>query len=113
MSVELGYYTLSVADLDRAAAFYGALFGWEFTREHQRYLHVSNTAVPMGFVCDGPSAQPNLYYHVSDLDAVVEHLHKLGGSAGEVIESKSGRGCACTDDQGTQISLWEPAPGFS
>ncbi|NRQ40536.1 bleomycin resistance protein [Nonomuraea sp. NN258] len=112
MAVELGYYTLSVRDLDRAAAFYGALFGWEFTREHERYLHVTNTTVPMGFVSDGPSAQPNLYYHVADIDAALERVRALGGATGQVIESKSGRGCAVTDDQGTEISLWQPAPGF-
>ncbi|MEV0237236.1 VOC family protein [Nonomuraea sp. NPDC050786] len=112
MSAELGYYTLSVADLDRAAAFYGALFGWEFKREHETYLHVTNTAVPMGFVSDGPSSQPNLYYHVTDLDAAVERVRELGGSTGAVYDSKSGRGCSCTDDQGTRISIWEPVPAF-
>ncbi|MFI7106584.1 VOC family protein [Nonomuraea sp. NPDC050227] len=112
MSVQLGYYTLSVEDLERAAAFYGPLFGWEFRREHERYLHVTNTDVPMGLRAGGPSAQPNLYYHVEDIDAAVERVRELGGTTGEVYESKSGRGCSCTDDQGTEISLWQPAPGF-
>ncbi|MFG1707366.1 VOC family protein [Nonomuraea sp. M3C6] len=112
MAVELGYYTLSVEDLDQAAAFYGGLFGWEFRREHEGYLHVTNTAVPMGFTSDGPSSQPNLYYRVTDVDAAVEQVRKLGGSTGEVFESKSGRGCSCTDDQGTRISLWQSAPGY-
>lgn len=112
VAVELGYYTLSVEDLDRAAAFYGALFGWEFRREHETYLHVTNTAVPMGFTASGPSAQPNMYYSVEDVDAAIKRVRELGGTTGEVIESKSGRGCACTDDQGTEISIWQPAPGF-
>ncbi|RSN06494.1 bleomycin resistance protein [Nonomuraea sp. WAC 01424] len=112
MSVELGYYTLSVRDLELAAAFYGPLFGWEFRREHETYLHVTNTAVPMGLRAGGPSSQPNLYYHVQDIDAAVEQVRELGGTTGEVYESKSGRGCTCTDDQGTEISLWQPAPGF-
>ncbi|MBF8189048.1 bleomycin resistance protein [Nonomuraea sp. K274] len=112
MTVELGYYTLSVLDLDRAAAFYGALFGWEFKREHETYLHVTNVDVPMGFTSDGPSSQPNLYYRVSDVDATAEQVRKLGGDTGEVFDSASGRGCTCTDDQGTLISLWQPAPGF-
>jgi uncharacterized protein len=111
MPVELGYYTLSVEDLDRAATFYGALFGWECEREHERYLHVTNTAPPMGFVADGPSAQPGLYYRVDDIDAAVEQVRKLGGNTGDVLDSKSGRSCTCTDDQGTQIGLWQPAPG--
>ncbi|MFB4273814.1 VOC family protein [Nonomuraea sp. MTCD27] len=113
MPVELGYYTLSVRDLDRAAAFYGALFGWEFKREHETYLHVTNTTVPMGFVAGGPSSQPNLYYHVTDIDAAVERVRELGGRTGELLDSKSGRGCTCTDDQGTELGLWQPAPGFA
>jgi predicted enzyme related to lactoylglutathione lyase len=112
MTVELGYYTLSVTDLDRAAAFYGPLFGWEFRREHESYLHVTNTAVPMGFTSDGPSSQPNLYYHVPDIDAAVKEVRELGGTTGELFDSKSGQGCSCTDDQGTTISLWQPSPGF-
>jgi uncharacterized protein len=113
MAVELGYYTLSVPDLERAAAFYGALFGWEFEREHETYLHVVNTEVPMGFVAGEPSARQDLYYRVDDLDAAVEHVRKLGGGTGEVQESKSGRACVCTDDQGADISLWQPAPGLA
>jgi predicted enzyme related to lactoylglutathione lyase len=112
MAVELGYYTLSVGDLDKAAAFYGPLFGWEFKREHETYLHVTNTAVPMGLTAGGPSSQPNLYYSVEDVDAAVERVRELGGTPGDIIESKSGRGCSFTDDQGTEISIWQPAPGF-
>ncbi|GGO78340.1 VOC family protein [Nonomuraea cavernae] len=112
MVVQLGYYTLSVQDLDRAAAFYGALFGWEFRREHKSSLHVTNTAVPMGLTSTGPSSQPNLYYRVDDIDAAVKQVRELGGTTGEVMDSKSGRSCACVDDQGTELSLWEPAPGF-
>ncbi|SEH01501.1 hypothetical protein SAMN05444920_120205 [Nonomuraea solani] len=113
MTAELGYYTLSVRDLDRAAAFYGALLGWEFKREHETYLHVTNTKVPMGFVAGGPSSQPNLYYHVEDIEAAVERVRELGGTTGELYEGRSGRGCSCTDDQGTELSLWQPAPGFA
>ncbi|MFB4294039.1 VOC family protein [Nonomuraea sp. ATR24] len=112
MPAQLGYFTLSVTDLDRAAAFYGALFGWESRREHEAYLHVTNTTVPMGFVPGGPSSQPNLYFHVADLDAAIERVRELGGSTGDVMDSKSGRGCTCTDDQGTVVSLWQAAPGF-
>ncbi|MFC7110879.1 VOC family protein [Nonomuraea rubra] len=89
------------------------MFGWEFRREHETYLHVTSTAVAMGFVAGGASSQPNLYYHVDDIDKAVERVRELGGGTGEIYESKSGRGCSCTDDQGTEISLWQPAPGFA
>ncbi|GAA2368378.1 hypothetical protein GCM10010404_23630 [Nonomuraea africana] len=109
MAVNLGYYTLSVRDLDRAAAFYTALFGWELLREHDTYLHAGNTAVPTGLTVGEPSVLPNLYYQVDDLDAAVELVGKLGGRAGEIQESKTGRFAVVHDDQETCFSLWQSA----
>nr|WP_256256984.1 hypothetical protein [Nonomuraea pusilla] len=50
--------------------------------------------------------------HVADVDAAVTRVLELGGTVGEMPEARSGRGCACTDDQGTEISIWEPLPGY-
>ncbi|MFC7713533.1 VOC family protein [Nonomuraea recticatena] len=58
MAVNLGYYTISVRDLDRAATFYAGLFGWELSREHDTYLHAGNTAVPMGLTRESPRRYP-------------------------------------------------------
>ncbi|GAA2696163.1 hypothetical protein GCM10010412_089690 [Nonomuraea recticatena] len=109
MAVNLGYYTISVRDLDRAATFYAGLFGWELSREHDTYLHAGNTAVPMGLTRGEPSALPNLYYQVDDLEAAVELVGKLGGRAGEILESRTGRFALVHDDQETSFSLWQPA----
>jgi hypothetical protein len=112
--VELGYYTVSVKDLERGKAFYGALFGWAFDADssHATYAHVGNTALPMGLTAGEPDALPNLYYRVAELDAALAKLKALGGSAKEPFTSGSGRSATCTDDQGTVFSLWEPAPGL-
>lgn len=112
--VELGYYTISVKDLDKARAFYGALFGWSFDAgsSHPTYAHVGNTRLPFGLTSGEPSKLPNLYYRVEELDGMIARVKALGGSAEPSFTSESGRGAACTDDQGTVFSLWEPAPGL-
>jgi hypothetical protein len=114
MPVELGYLTLSVKDLERAKVFYGELFGWEFEAgaSGPGYAHVKNTALPMGLTNNGPQAAANLYFRVPDLAAAEARVRELGGSIVSEYNSPTGDGALCRDDQGTEFSLWQPAPGF-
>ncbi|MEI9931412.1 MAG: hypothetical protein WDM89_12940 [Rhizomicrobium sp.] len=49
MVIELGYFTIGVADVNRAVKFYGALFGWTFEEPvGASYAHVNNTKLPLG-----------------------------------------------------------------
>jgi len=114
MPVELGYLTLSVKDLERAKVFYGELFGWEFEAgaSGPGYAHVKNTALPMGLTNNGPLAAANLYFRVPDLAAAESRVRELGGSIVSEYNSPTGDGALCRDDQGTEFSLWQPAPGF-
>jgi PhnB protein len=112
---EVGYYTLTVPDVSRGRAFYGAVFGWEFgaTADGQggTYAHVENVRLPLGLTGDRTTG-PKLYYRVQDIDAEVARVRAHGGAAGAISESRSGRGAECTDDQGVAFALWEPAAGF-
>jgi hypothetical protein len=114
MPVEVGYLTISVADTEKAERFYGELFGWQFRpgSSGQGYAHIGNTKLPMGVVPNGSDAPPTLYFRVDDLEAALAKVEALGGKAGAITESKSGRGAECRDDQGAIVHLWEPAPGF-
>jgi len=114
LPVELGYLTLSVKDLERAKAFYGELFGWEFEpgASGPSYAHVKNTALPIGFTSDGPQQAANLYFRVPDLAAAESRVRELGGAIVSEYSSPTGDGARCRDDQGTEFSLWQPAPGF-
>jgi uncharacterized glyoxalase superfamily protein PhnB len=114
----LGYYTFFAPDVDRAAAFYGGLFGWTFEAasptpdgvHHGR--HISNTPVPMGVNDDPAMPSPNLYYRVDDLEAMVAKVRELGGEVLEVEQHPSGGNAHCRDDQGVEFQLWQPAPGY-
>ena len=39
-------------------------------------------------------------------------VRELGGKADEIFKSDSGSGAVCSDDQGTEFSLWQAAPGY-
>jgi uncharacterized glyoxalase superfamily protein PhnB len=115
--VEVGYYTLGTPDVDRAAAFYGALFGWNAepaspSATGHRYRHVSNVELPMGLHDDPDDVSPHLYFRVDDLDAMVAKVRQLGGTVVELADYDSGGNAECVDDQGTRFSLWKPAPGY-
>jgi hypothetical protein len=112
MATELGYVTLPVKDVDRAARFFGALFGWTFEHASVRGAHVGNTNFPLGVSTGGPSDLHFLYFRVDDIAAMKAKAAELGGEVRGEGESPSGLNATCTDDQGTIFSLWQPAPGY-
>jgi uncharacterized protein len=111
-ATEIGYLTLSVADLDRAMAFYAALFGWSFEHVAAGSAHVGNTALPMGLVASGAADLRFLYFRVADIAAAATQARKLGGRVLDESEAPSGRNAVCIDDGGTVFSLWQPAEGY-
>jgi uncharacterized glyoxalase superfamily protein PhnB len=114
---ELGYFTLSAPDVERAAAFYGALFGWRFDPPGpgsggHTYSHVGNTSLPFGFHDDVEDHSPHHYYRVEDLAVMVARVRELGGEVLDVTDYASGGNARCRDDQGVEFDLWQPAPGY-
>jgi len=114
---ELGYFTLSSPDVERAVAFYSALFGWRFRppgpgSDGRTYAHVENTSMPFGIhdVMTDPS--PHHFYRVADLRAMVERVRELGGEVLSFDEYASGGNAHCRDDQGVEFDLWQAAPGY-
>lgn len=114
MSTELGYFTLDTPDIDRARAFYGALFGWTFDEasSHETYAHVADAGVPFGFVKGEHTDYSHLYFRVDDIDAVCAQVVDLGGKCAVPADSRSGRSVTASDDQGVSFGLWQPAEGL-
>ncbi|WP_298163169.1 VOC family protein [Brevundimonas sp.] len=111
----LGYFTLDTLDIDKARAFYGALFGWTFDPDASKptYAHVADSNPPFGFSkVERARDFTNLYFRVDDIAAVCARISELGGKAAIPSESPSGLGAVVCDDQGVSFSLWQPAPGF-
>lgn len=114
MSTELGYFTLDTPDIDRARAFYGALFGWTFDEDssHETYAHVADAGVPFGFVKGEHRDYSHLYFRVDDIEAVCAQVVDLGGKCAVPAASRSGRSVTASDDQGVSFGLWQPAEGL-
>lgn len=113
--VQLGYFTLDTADIGKAKAFYGALFGWTFDEKasNPAYAHVKDSDPPFGFVkAERPASESNLYFKVDDIAAACARVVELKGKAAIPSESATGLSCVVCDDQGVSLSLWQPAPGF-
>lgn len=109
----LGYFTVDVPDGARAAAFYGALLGWDARPGSQPGgFHVENIDPPGGI--DGSKREPGVtvYFRVDDVRAAAARVRELGGTVLEEATYPSGGNASCLDDQGVPFQLWQPAPGY-
>ncbi len=109
---DLFYFSLPVADLARAQAFFGAVLGWRF--DDPGNGHVSNISAPPGGLetADEP-APPKLWFVVDDIDAAVARVREQGGIASQPIRHDSGWDADCIDDQGTRFHLSVPAAKYT
>jgi uncharacterized glyoxalase superfamily protein PhnB len=113
------YMTLTSPDVERGAAFYGAVLGWEFSEPNSSGgRHVVNTEMPIGlrppenpFSTTEPG-QIDMWFTVRDFDDAVNRVRASGGVVVSVTAYDSGREAICTDDQGVTFKLSEPAPGY-
>ena len=116
--VEPGYITMRTGDLERARAFFGALFAWEIEPGSQTGGgHIANTRFPMGFmegdVADDPSDPGiTLYFRVDDIEPYATRVEELGGRVLSRADYPSGGNAECVDDQGFRFDLFQPAPGY-
>jgi uncharacterized protein len=113
MNGELSYFELGVADPDRARAFYGDLFGWEFVDEGSGAT-IETPNIPGGLHGGDPGASPYLFFRVDDLAAALDRVRELGGEVAEDLEddpetvARFGRFVICKDDQGSSFGLHQP-----
>jgi uncharacterized glyoxalase superfamily protein PhnB len=112
------YMTLTTADVERGAAFYGAVLGWEFQEQANGGRHVTNTEMPIGlrrtdnqFGATEPG-EIEMWFTARDFDDAVERVRVAGGTVVELNAWDSGREAICEDDQGVTFKLSEPAPGY-
>jgi len=120
------------ADVDAAVAFYGALFGWTFTRATPpdaplRYLvaqldgqdvcGLGGPAAPPdagadavhGADRDGADARWNTYVAVSDAGAAARRVERAGGVVVQppAVAGEGGRSVVIRDPNGLEVRLWE------
>ena len=119
MNGELSFFEIGVGDAEQARAFYGALFGWQFSEPPSgQGAMVETRPVPGGIHGGDQGGGVYVFFAVEDMEAAVERVRELGGEA-EAIPgdanpdnvAKFGRFMLCRDDQGSAFGLHEPPPG--
>ncbi|MGI5415264.1 VOC family protein [Actinomadura luteofluorescens] len=108
---DVGYTSVQVPDVDRAAAFYGSVLGW----------HTVPEGVAAGRRVEGlPEQQIGLFggqehrtvhlaFAVENVHEAVRRIRDAGGDAQEPTDEPFGLSAACTDDQDLRFSVYQPA----
>jgi len=103
---DIGYASLWIPDIGRAAAFYAAVFGWAYEPSHNpRARQVPGVAPPQGLWGGQPRSTLFCSYVVDDAGAAAARVRAAGGQAGEPIERPYGVVAECTDNQGTRFAV--------
>jgi len=113
MQGDVGYASLWIPDIGRAAAFYAAVFGWAYEPSHNpRARQVPAAAPPQGLWGGQPRSTLFCSYVVDDAAAAAARVRAAGGQAGDPIPRPYGLVAECTDNQGTRFAVHQyPAAG--
>jgi uncharacterized protein len=108
---------LGIPDLDRAMAFYGAVFGWEFDvgpEETGRYTMCLLRGKPVAALMPNPDADAtdfwwNMYFATDDCDGTAKRIADSGGTLiqAPMDVMEQGRMAIATDPVGGQFGLWQ------
>lgn len=108
---------LAVPDVEAAADFYHALFGWEFQSAGPAaggygFFRLGGQVVAAAgpFVAEDAGAEWTLYFHTPDADATARAVQRAGGTVR--VEPydvfTAGRAAGFTDPTGARFAVWQP-----
>jgi uncharacterized protein len=108
MSGDMAYFELHLPDAAKAERFYGEVLGWRFTAGNiPEGRQIANTTPPGGIHAGEEHTFIRAYFTVADIEAAVDAVRRLGGTASEIMTTEPGRFANCRDDQGLEFSLFE------
>ena len=111
---------LATSDLDRASAFYGPLFGWEFepSFEGSGYYMATRKGMPAAGVTKAadPGMEPvwSTYFAVDDADEISDRIERSGGqiTMGPDDVEGLGRLSFAKDTTGADFGVWQAGTHF-
>lgn len=113
----IDYIELTVTDLDAAMAFYGAAFGWRFTRYGPAYAGIQRMAgagESGGLQLDpegdtAPRGGPLVILYSADLEASLAAVEAAGGRVtAPIFGFPGGRRFELLDPSGNRLAVWTP-----
>ena len=105
----LTYITMQVADTALARAFYGAVFGWDFTAGNWPDGFNVLEPLPMTGMAGGRGKPVNLpVYQVDDVEAAAQRVRDAGGTASAPDRRPYGTMSDCSSPDGVAFALWQP-----
>jgi predicted enzyme related to lactoylglutathione lyase len=106
---DIGYASLWVRDVARAAAFYGAVLGLEYVPGHgNRGRQAPGLAPPQGLWEAPDPSTLFCSYVVDDIAAAVSRVRAAGGQAAEPVRQEYGMAADCVDTDGVRFALHQP-----
>ncbi|MGW8767290.1 VOC family protein [Streptomyces sp. NPDC055815] len=107
---------LGSPDTEAAAAFYGAVFGWDFRSAGPEaggygfFQQDGDTVGALGPLDEGAKSAWTVYFQTPDADATQEAAQEAGGTvrveAFDVMDA--GRMACLTDPAGAEFAVWQP-----
>jgi uncharacterized protein len=113
MAGRLVYFEVPADDTQRAKDFYAELFGWQFRpmQEGFEYHMLEEGIEPGGAIYPSQTGEKGaiIFFESDDVDASVERVNELGGSA-EDKQPIPGIGwfARCEDTEGNPFSIFQP-----
>jgi predicted enzyme related to lactoylglutathione lyase len=109
---DVGYVSLWVPDVERAAAFFAAVLGWSYAPgSGPQGRQVTGQSLHHGLWGGQDRSTLFLCYVVDDVDQAVERVRAAGGQADAPTEEPYGRVANCIDNQGTAFAVFRPPAG--
>ena len=110
---DIGYVVFDIPDGDRAARFFGALFGWELHGGYQPgAFHIASITPPAG-IDTGSERRTRASTSASTTSRRPRHASASSAArCCRVADYDSGGNAECVDDQGLRFDLFRPKPGY-
>jgi uncharacterized glyoxalase superfamily protein PhnB len=109
---DVGYVSLWLPDVERAAPFFQAVLGWRYgpASSHEG-RQIEGQSLHHGMF--GGEEHSTLFccYAVEDVPAAILQVRAAGGTASEPHEEPYGLIAECVDDQGVRFAVFEPPGG--
>lgn len=113
MANPIVHWELMVGDVERAKAFYGRVFGWQFSSYGPEYTMIETGTPPGGGMMPKPASAPsaalNVYFEVADIERSLREVVEAGGT---VVVPKTeippGWFAMFVDPEGIAVGILQP-----